>query len=659
MDISYKKIKNILEYILIFIMFFIGIRKGGYYKEDSLIGVYIIQLIALVYYIFNLGKIKINKVVGISLMIFSFSYFIPLFIQNTATVSGAINIATRIYSMYLVYIIISNSENKEKYIKALCVFTVICGIFALDEMSYKLFEKTLNFIGGGYIENNSLRIGSIFQYSNLLAILCLVSILYLIKNMFQSIGNSKLKIITRYVLIEFLTIIMLITQSKMAIILYMFSTVSICIINKKYETIIDIIICILSSLIVIALTKSLGILVIISSLIFVAIYGYLNLLINNRKNKIIFYLVCLLIIGIVSIFIYNFKIEIGILERIKEYFNGFDSTKLRFTYYKDALKLITATPINFIFGMGGNSFRTMYETVQEVNYISLEVHSFFIQVFLESGLVGIISMLISLIYLIKNSKDKNYTIILLALIIFAAFDVFLTYTFMLYVLVIIMALVNVKEEECTKSYNIINMLMYALIFVLLSLHVIAFFIEPIKVDNLNNSLKEQEKVVNKCEITLKFDSFDIEYMRNYTVSCNTYIDILEIQEEIYGVDNSKLKYEMINKIYGNVQNEIKYEKSNKYAIEDYVYYVYKYLDELVIMNYSGNEKEGYEIYLENMLKEIQKLQVLHNKNEYAMEVYKKSLNDVYIKYVYVNNIINSHKISDILDTIEENEYISL
>ena len=76
MNINHKKIKNILEYILIFIMFFIGIRKGGYYKEDSLIGIYIIQLISILYYIFSQGRIKLNKFIGTSFLMLIISYFI-------------------------------------------------------------------------------------------------------------------------------------------------------------------------------------------------------------------------------------------------------------------------------------------------------------------------------------------------------------------------------------------------------------------------------------------------------------------------------------------------------------------------------------------------------------------------------------------------------
>ena len=48
MDNVYKKIKSIVEYAIIFVIFFIGLRKGGYYKEDSLIGVYAIFLFSII-----------------------------------------------------------------------------------------------------------------------------------------------------------------------------------------------------------------------------------------------------------------------------------------------------------------------------------------------------------------------------------------------------------------------------------------------------------------------------------------------------------------------------------------------------------------------------------------------------------------------------------
>ena len=67
MQLNREKVKSILEYFLIFIIFFVGLRKGGYYKEDSLVLVYIIQLVALLHLIFT-EKIKLNYIVGISLI---------------------------------------------------------------------------------------------------------------------------------------------------------------------------------------------------------------------------------------------------------------------------------------------------------------------------------------------------------------------------------------------------------------------------------------------------------------------------------------------------------------------------------------------------------------------------------------------------------------
>lgn len=52
MELISKRVKDILEYALIFIILFIGIRKGGYYKNDALIGIYLIQLVSIIYFIF-------------------------------------------------------------------------------------------------------------------------------------------------------------------------------------------------------------------------------------------------------------------------------------------------------------------------------------------------------------------------------------------------------------------------------------------------------------------------------------------------------------------------------------------------------------------------------------------------------------------------------
>ena len=654
MQINKEKIKSIIEYVLIFLIFFVGIRKGGYYKEDSLIFVYIIQLVALLHCLFN-DKIKINYVVGICLIFFCISYFLPVIIGNVATISGALNIGIRIYSMFLIYLVVTNSKNKEKYIKSIVGITLVFGILALDEMSFRIFERPLNFLGGGYISEETSRVSGVLQYSNILGILCLISIIYLY-SLLKKVNKSITNVVILKILITFFTIIVLLTESKMVLLLYLIVGIVSSFIEKKVENIFYIALNLLISIVIALLVKQINIFVIIPSIIAMIIYFILEEILKNKKRKYLFLYnaICISIIIAIFIFGFNYIENIGIISSIEDYLHNFNSTKLRFIYYQDALKLIVDSPLNFIFGLGGNAFRTMYETVQSIEYISLETHSFFVQVFLESGVIGLISIIIPIIYLLKNSKNFLARKILFVLIIFATFDVFLTYTFMLFILAIIMAFCDVKQKEVNLKFKAINIIIYTSIFVLQTLQVIAFFIEPIEVNNLNKTLNEQEKIINRCEIALKLDPFDIEYIRNCNVAYTTYLEMLEIKKELYGSDYTISSYDIVNKIYKNIEIENIYEKSNKYALEDNIYYINKYVNELVFSNYSNDIEKGYEYYLGKLINNLDRLRLEHNKNNYAIDIYNELSNDVYSNYSSINLTINSQEISNRINTLKEN-----
>ena len=654
MQINKEKIKSIIEYVLIFLIFFVGIRKGGYYKEDSLIFVYIIQLVALLHCLFN-DKIKINYVVGICLIFFCISYFLPVIIGNVATISGALNIGIRIYSMFLIYLVVTNSKNKEKYIKSIVDITLVFGILALDEMSFRIFERPLNFLGGGYISEETSRVSGVLQYSNILGILCLISIIYLY-SLLKKVNKSITNVVILKILITFFTIIVLLTESKMVLLLYLIVGIVSSFIEKKVENIFYIALNLLISIVIVLLVKQISIFVIIPSIIAMIVYFILEEILKNKKRKYLFLYnaICISIIIAIFIFGFNYIENIGIISSIEDYLHNFNSTKLRFIYYQDALKLIVDSPLNFIFGLGGNAFRTMYETVQSIEYISLETHSFFVQVFLESGVIGLISIIIPIIYLLKNSKNFLARKILFVLIIFATFDVFLTYTFMLFILAIIMAFCDVKQKEVNLKFKAINIIIYTSIFVLQTLQVIAFFIEPIEVNNLNKTLNEQEKIINRCEIALKLDPFDIEFIRNCNVAYTTYLEMLEIKKELYGSDYTISSYDIVNKIYKNIEIENIYEKSNKYALEDNIYYINKYVNELVFSNYSNDIEKGYEYYLGKLINNIDRLRLEHNKNNYAIDIYNELSNDVYSNYSSINLTINSQEISNRINTLKEN-----
>jgi len=652
MQINKKKINRIIETILLIIIFIIGIRKGGYYKSDSLPLVFLIVFFGIIYLLLNIRDIKKNSIIFLFLIILASSYVIPLIIRNVATISGAINAAIKIFSLSIIYIIFVNSDKKENIKKWVVLSTIIFGILAIDECSFKIFESVLNFVGGGYLTDNNGRLAGVMQYSNILALMSLISIIFTLYD--EKRTSIKKAIIT------FFTLIIALTESKLVMLLYILTFLVYAIKNKRYISmfycIINLAYCIIISSFMITYN---AILVFIIATILLAIYLYLEYKLKDRnkiKKVINIFLFLLLILLVLLLF---FNENIGIIKSIKEYFNNFNSTRLRFVYYIDSLKLIIQTPKNFIFGLGGNAFRTMYETVQEIEYISLETHSAIVQIFLESGIVGILSFLGMVIYILKKAKNDNVKLAFFTIFVFLCFDVFLTYTFMLYLFIIIVSLLNVKTSLINIKQNVLYITACLVFGVIITIQFIAYMYMPVAIGNLNNTLEKQESVIHNMEISLKLDPYDLEYRRLYTQALNIYIEILNTKEELYGVDNSIQKQDAISKIYNNVKKENGYEKSNKYTIEDYVYYVYKYLDDLVLINYFGNINLGYEEYLNEMIVNLDKLYKEHSYNDYALDIYDEYLNLIYDKYIYVNTILNDIKITNTLNSLKENEYISL
>lgn len=652
MQINKKKINRIIETILLIIIFIIGIRKGGYYKSDSLPLVFLIVFFGIIYLLLNIRDIKKNSIIFLFLIILASSYVIPLIIKNVATISGAINVAIKIFSLSIIYIIFVNSDSKENIKKWVVLSTIIFGILAIDECSFKIFEPILNFVGGGYLVDNNGRIAGVMQYSNILALMCLISIIF-------TLYDEK-RISIKKAIITFFTLIIALTESKLVMLLYILTFLVYAIKNKRYISmfycIINLAYCIIISSFMITYN---AILVFIIATILLALYLYLEYKLKDRnKIKGIINIFLFLVLTILVLLLF-FNENIGIIKSIKEYFNNFNSTRLRFVYYIDSLKLIIQTPKNFVFGLGGNAFRTMYETVQEIEYISLETHSAILQIFLESGIVGILSFLGMVIYILKKAKNDNVKLAFFTIFVFLCFDVFLTYTFMLYLFIIIVSLLDIKTSLISIKQNVLYITACLVFGVIITIQFVAYMYMPVTIGNLNNTLEKQKSVIHNMEISLRLDPYDLEYRRLYTQALNIYIEILNTKEELYGVDNSIQKQDAISKIYNNVKKENSYEKSNKYTIEDYVYYVYKYLDNLVLINYSENINLGYEEYLNEMIANLDKLYKEHSYNDYALDIYDEYLNLIYDKYIYVNTILNDIKITNTLNSLKENEYISL
>lgn len=127
--------------------------------------------------------------------------------------------------------------------------------------------------------------------------------------------------------------------------------------------------------------------------------------------------------------------------RLEDAITGTSSMADRIEYSKDAIKLIKRSPI---VGLGGEGFKNNYKSVQNVKYVSSEVHNSFLQIFVESGIIGEISIFIIVIYAFK-SKYSTKKLACVLLIIHSVVDLNFSYMIIIYIFSILLANVILKD----------------------------------------------------------------------------------------------------------------------------------------------------------------------------------------------------------------------
>lgn len=112
----------------------------------------------------------------------------------------------------------------------------------------------------------------------------------------------------------------------------------------------------------------------------------------------------------------------------------------RFTFYKDAMKVLADYPI---IGAGGGAWASLYEQYQNNPYTSRQAHNFFLQYLIEVGILGFLVFMAFIIYIFykyirgyvqKDTDGKNshflYLIIVLSILLHSILDFNLSYVFM-------------------------------------------------------------------------------------------------------------------------------------------------------------------------------------------------------------------------------------
>lgn len=291
----------------------------------------------------------------------------------------------------------------------------------------------------------------------------------------------------------------------------------------------------------------------------------------------------------------------------------------RLSMYRSGFQLFLEHPI---VGNGAKTFANMSEKVREYGYGTMEVHSFYMDILMDYGLIGVaacFSIIGITIYNFIKRKDKNniVTISIFTSWIFVAihtmFDFDLAYMLTLANFYIVIALINEEDRNITKNTKIAE---YAIIAIMAICVVINGF--RLIGDKLYREGKYKEAMT---------------YMPYYVKNMNEYI---KSNEDKYGLSRN-LKKDVLIRYLGNEKNTKQYEnikylyeisidliKTNNIneGIEGLQEIIKLIENDDIIVKYDIKQKDLWKQFVDNMKNEVQELSTQLD-NEELKEINEK------------------------------------
>ena len=617
-----KKInfKIIIDYIIVILLIFLSIKKGGFYTSDTILFNLCIIGIAFIYLIYFVLKTKtdneinieknnksndkvncksneFNKVekvdnlknkikkydfIEILLLLLALAYSLPILFNTYSNLSDSIFEIIRIINIYIIYNIVKKSDNKRIYIIGIIIVALLQCFIGIDGLGNRYLESILNLFKSGFLDKDFTRLSGTIQYANNLAIIVLISFMFVLDNFFKNSNKYKyicLSIFLSSIILTGSRMVLVITilaltiytlknkenlKEKLILYFILFTTSFIYItilsnyilINPKYVYLIFIVFILINYIIGKLYIKYICnneikdgqsnfdkknkiikkclvvFIVTFCTYIFVGVFISKPLVIfsntkddkisqniygikentdntlqfdikelvadsryeivvyevdNNYESKVIkhyqyyetvsgkfsFDFIASNNSKYTNIYIRCYKGEISVdnvklndklnilnykllpsefINRIKDSIYGSTSLRDRIEYTKDSFKILTKSPQIFIFGTGGEGFKNLYKTVQTLKYNSTEVHNTYLQIFVESGLIGFIIIISIIIYSLKTSKKDLNSLAYFMFLIYSLFDISFSYMLSQAIFAILLGSLNsVDEKKHLKS----------------------------------------------------------------------------------------------------------------------------------------------------------------------------------------------------------------
>lgn len=370
----------------------------------------------------------------------------------------------------------------------------------------------------------------------------------------------------------------------------------------------------------------------------------------------------------------------NIIFRLIDTFHNDSNNSLRYVYYKDAVKLFKLSPI---IGHGGEGFKSRYQEVQDISYISSEVHNVPLQILVESGFLGCVTYLgiiIVTFIIIRKLKKYNkessvlYLLLFGVFIIVSLFDLVLSYGIMIDIFAVIIGIIvgdykktNIDDND---SYKLDNKSLLGMIKIAtLSVSLMALFMATLYSVNIyrasmlvlkdsNGDLNSSYERVGMLENKIKLDKYNATYLTSLLAEYDNHIDILE---ELYLASTDKtikniLKEELdkyILKQKDVADSLVEYEYYNKYSLDKIARcYFKRYVSyaKLNSMNFK-NDEIAYTFYIGYGIKLTDRIENIGSKNATAI----RFAYDIYNEYLPAikkeNTMIGSNMLKSAIEDI--------
>lgn len=208
---------GILDIIICLLLFISSIYKGAFYKSDFLFPNAIISCVGAIYLVYKIIKeikskkdIKVKSKLKVMLDIFMlampFCYGLPIVFKTYVSLPDSIYEMLRYVDMSVIYFIARSSKNEKMYLNIFVIISIVQMILGIDQLTARNFEKFLNNISTGYL-NDTDRLSATIQYANVTGIVISMGIMVCFNKIAETIKSKSKSKYVNLAIISFITLL--------------------------------------------------------------------------------------------------------------------------------------------------------------------------------------------------------------------------------------------------------------------------------------------------------------------------------------------------------------------------------------------------------------------------------------------------------------------